>query len=179
MAARPALLCAGILTVVIAAGANAQSLTTTTPAVTPASATAPVAGAQKIDGTYEFKQSVMTEPGGSPIEVTAKLVLTISGDSANGSWVMPIPGREAKSVALRGTVKGNTVTLSTGTQQARLQGPDGERTIDVSQEYILTVNGDTITGEIIPHSSDDSVELPSRPVTGKRASAPPASGSRP
>jgi hypothetical protein len=129
------------------------------------------ASAQKLEGTYDFPQKVMTAPGAEPIEVTAKLVLTIKGDSAFGTWQIPIPGRDTKPMELKGTVKGSTVTLTSGVQQAHMQGQDGsnERTIDVTQQYVLTVSGDEISGEISASVADGSVEMPTRSIKGKRA----------
>ena len=126
--------------------------------------------AQKIEGTYEFQQKVRTSMESEPIDVVAKLTVTLKGDTAIGSWVVAFPGREPKPVELKGTVKGNTLTLLTGTQQAKLSGGSGEeRTIDVTSTYVLTISGDEISGEITSSSSDENVQLPSRPLKGKRA----------
>jgi hypothetical protein len=97
-------------------------------------------------------------------------VVTIKGDSALATWQLPIPGKETKEMTLKGTVKGNTLTLQSATQQAKLRGPDGEeRTIDVSQQYVLTVSGDEVSGEVSYQSSDENVQMPTRSLKGKRA----------
>jgi hypothetical protein len=135
-----------------------------------ATATARVS-AQKIEGTYEFPQKIMTEPGSSPIDATGKLVLTVKGDSAFGTWQVPVPGRETKPMALKGTIKGSTVTLTSSVQTAHLRGQDGsnDRTFEVPQQYVLTITGDDITGEISAYTQDNSVELPTRSIKGRRA----------
>ncbi len=124
--------------------------------------------AQKVEGTYLFPQKIMLSPDGPPQEAEAKLVVTVMGDSVHATWRVAIPGRDTKPKTLRGTLKGNTMTLFSGTEQARLQGDGGERTIDVHHEYVLTVNGDVISGELSPISSDSNVQMPSRTLTGKR-----------
>jgi hypothetical protein len=129
------------------------------------------ASAQTVEGTYVFPQKIMTSPDGPQIDTEAKLSVTIKGDSAFATWQMTVPGRESKPSELKGTIKGNTITLISGVTQATLRGGSDERTIDVYQEYVLTVTGDTIGGSIINHSSDSNVELPAREISGKRAAA--------
>ncbi len=125
--------------------------------------------AQKVDGTYVFPQKIMLSPEGPSQDAEAKLVVTVKGDSVFATWHVAIPGRETRPTALRGTLKGNTMTLISGMEHAMLRGGDGERTIDVHHEYVLTVNGDVISGELSPISSDTNVEMPSRSLTGKRS----------
>lgn len=128
------------------------------------------ASAQKVEGTYSFTQKVRTEVGADAVEVPAQLIVTVKGDSASATWLVSVPGREPRPLSLRGTVKGNTLTLTSDVQQAKLSGGSGdERTLEVTHTYVLTVSGDEISGEITSTSNDDNVQLPARPLKGKRA----------
>ncbi len=125
------------------------------------------ARAQKIEGTYLFPQKVESSPDSPPVDGHAKLVVTIRGDSAFATWQVIVPGNEMKPTELKGVVKGGTITLVAGPRTAKTFGDAEERTIDVHQTYVLTVNGDEIAGTLDTYAADN--QLPTRELKGKRS----------
>ena len=140
-------------------------------AVAPATALAQTAA--PVRGTFVFEQSLMFRDGANamqPQKAEAHLTLEQKGDSVIGTWQVVVVdnSRTIKPMELRGTVKDGTIKLRTEPREARLQGPNGETTIETYQEYVLTIRGDEIVGTIHTYSTDANVEIPSRDITGKR-----------
>ena len=125
-----------------------------------------------VAGTYavEYPVRMMVNDQPSPSEVTAKvkLVLEQKGDSVFGTWQLTEP-RQAPPQALRGTIDGKSVRLW-GTGQAKMRGPDGEQSLSMSEEYLLTIEGDAVKGSITVHPPEGiQIQGAPRTFTGKRA----------
>ncbi len=127
-----------------------------------------------VAGTYAVEYSVrmMTndrEPAPTETVAKVKLVLEQKGDSVFGTWQMTAP-RESPAQQLRGKVEGKNVRLW-GTVSGHMRGPDGsERTVSMTQEYVMTIEGDVLKGSITVHPEEGiEIHADPRPFTGKRA----------
>ena len=125
-----------------------------------------------VTGAYavEYPVRMMMGDQPSPTEVTAKvkLVLEQKGDSVFGTWQLVEP-QQAPVQQLRGKLDGKNVRLW-GTNEAKLRGPDGERSLSMSEEYVFTIEGDAVKGSITVHPPEGiQINGPARSFTGKRA----------
>ena len=123
--------------------------------------------AQGINGSWitEFERQLRNENG----EVTAgektkaRLVLTQKGDSVTGTWQM-LEGA-ATPRALKGTISGNKVSLTSQVQAKRnINGEESVTTLTVV--YDFTVEGNKLQGTSTAKGSD--MEMPPRPFTAVR-----------
>jgi hypothetical protein len=109
--------------------------------------------AQSVAGTYsiEYSARMMVNDQPSPTETITKvkLVLEQKGDSVRGSWQMVSP-REAPVQQLKGTVQGNTVRLF-GSASAMMRGAGDDRQVTMTQEYVITIDGEAVKGYITVH----------------------------
>ena len=129
--------------------------------------------AAPVNGTFVFEQKLMFRDGANAMQEQkgeAHLTIEQKGDSVIGTWQVYVAdaSRTLTPMELRGTVSNGTIRLRTPNRQAHLQGPNGDVTIETYQEYVLTIRGDEISGAIHTYSTDSSVEIPARDITGKR-----------
>jgi hypothetical protein len=95
-------------------------------------------------------------------------VLEQKGDSVFGTWQLREP-REAPPQQLRGKIDGKSIRLW-APAEAKLRGPDGERAVSMNEEYVLTIEGETVKGTITVHPPE-GIEINGSPRTfsGKRS----------
>jgi hypothetical protein len=132
----------------------------------PAEAQSAVAGTYAIE--YPVRMMLNGEPAPNEVTARVKLVLEQKGDSVFGTWQLNEP-RQGPTQQLRGTLDGKSVRLWT-TSEAKLRGPDGERSVSMNEEYVITIEGDIVKGSITVHPPE-GVEIrgPARTFSGKRS----------
>jgi hypothetical protein len=123
--------------------------------------------AQGINGSWitEFERQVRNENGevSGGDKTKARLVLTRKGDSVTGTWQM-LEG-SATPRALKGTISGNKVSLTSQVQAKRnINGEESVVTLTVV--YDFTVEGDKLQGTSTAKGSD--MEMPPRPFSAVR-----------
>ena len=142
-----------------------------------ASLTASVAsalGAQGVNGRWitEFERRMRNENGSvsTSEKATARLVLQQKGDSVTGTWQLvdtatSPTGRATTPRALRGTISGNRVSLSTEIEARRnMNGEESVRKMTLAYDFI--VNGDKLEGTMTTRAPD--MEMPARPFSAWR-----------
>ena len=123
--------------------------------------------AQGINGSWitEFERQMRNENGvvSGGEKTKARLVLTQKGDSVTGTW--QILEGSAAARALKGTISGTKVSLTTQVQARRnINGEESATTLTVV--YDFTVEGDKLQGTSTAKGSD--MEMPPRPFTAVR-----------
>ena len=123
--------------------------------------------AQGINGNWitEFERQLRNENGevSGGEKAKARLVLTRKRDSVTGTWQM-LEG-SAPSRALKGTISGNKVSLTSQVQAKRnINGEESVVTLTVV--YDFTIEGDKLQGTSTAKGSD--MEMPPRPFTAVR-----------
>ena len=129
------------------------------------------ANAQSVAGTYSIEYSarmiVNDQPSPTETMTKVKLVLEQKGDSVTGNWQMIAP-RETRMLQLKGTVQGNTVRLF-GSANAMLRGAGDDRSVTMTQEYVITIEGEAVKGYIAVHPPEGiTINGAERHFTGKR-----------
>ncbi|MGH7470087.1 MAG: hypothetical protein ACRENP_19245 [Longimicrobiales bacterium] len=134
------------------------------------------AQAPKVAGTYlvDFDSRVQMSGDGS-IQVTgrskARITLELRGDSIFGTWhVIDDPTNRPPS-PLRGTVQDGKIKLSAEPREAtvNINGQEQRRTI--TQDFLLTIAGDDISGTIESPAPMPGLAGISRKLEGKREAA--------
>jgi hypothetical protein len=123
--------------------------------------------AQGINGSWitEFERQLRNENGevSAGEKTKARLVLARKGDSVTGTWQI-LEGSAAPR-ALKGTISGNRVSLTSQVQARRnINGEESVTTLTVV--YDFTVEGDKLQGTSTAKGSD--MEMPPRPFTAVR-----------
>ena len=142
-----------VLTLVVAAGAQAQS---------------GVAGRWIIDfnRTMRNENGVMT--AGDPAR--ARITFEQRGDSVLGVWVLISPVEDPMPAPrhLKGIISNGTVRVVSDPSTARVRDDSGEREIKITTTYEFKVDGDALTGTSQARPVDGGDGPPPRPFAAKR-----------
>jgi hypothetical protein len=116
------------------------------------------AEAQGAEGSWttEIASGMRNENGfvTSEGKVAFRLEIKVDGEQVTGSWG-PAESRGTTPAArrgLKGTLKGNVLSLTAEAQQARLVINDEESVVQLIPTFRLTVDGDTLKGtyQLVP-----------------------------
>ena len=131
--------------------------------------------AQGIAGKWSVSYDARVQRQGDGEEVVtgrgkAILVLQQTGDSVTGTWTpTDAPaGHPAVARQVWGTVSGKIVRFTTGPSEATVMMNGDSRTVQVTSNYLGTVDGDAIAGSVSATSADGAISTGIRKWDGTR-----------
>lgn len=124
----------------------------------------------------EIARGLRNENGNVTAEgsVVMRLELKVEGEQVTGSWgpaEAPAGGAAVPRRAVKGTIKGNALSLTADTQQARVQINGELSVIELIPTFVLTLEGDALKGtyQLIP--ADGHEGMPPMPMTATRTAS--------